>query len=241
MTGSARRREDGAMSRRLGKIVTSLGGAALLLAVAACSSSPDPAPTAPVAPSTGTATAAPAPESTSASPAPTGTATGEPTDPPGEAPAGPGAAPGLNRQVVFSTVESGGDRMLTVGSDGVVKLGEYSERALFAAAPAGSGFLLKTGALRAGGEAYCLQVHSPGGSNPLQLKIAGCDTSEKDQVFTFPEPPADSPGRLIEVAGLFALAGPEGDKVIVQEAGEGDFMTNFTVTDKGKANIPTLG
>jgi hypothetical protein len=227
------------MSRRLGKIVTSVGGCALILAVQACSSSSSPV----ASPTPSATTAAPTPESTSASVVPTATqptATGTVTDPPAEAPAGPGAQPGLNRQVVFSTVESGGDKVLTVGSSGVVELGAFSDRALFVAVPAGAGSLLKTGKLRAGGEAYCLEVHSAGGANPLQLKIAGCDTSEKDQIFTFPEPPADSPGRLIEVAGLFALAGPESDRVIVQESGEGDFMTNFAVTDKGKANIPTL-
>ncbi|BBH64387.1 hypothetical protein ACTI_10720 [Actinoplanes sp. OR16] len=208
---------------------------ALVLSVSGCSSQ---------SPSTSPTVSPPVSVSPSAivenSPTPSASPIEERTTAPAEEPAGPGTAPGLNRQVAFATVESGGDRVLTVGSDGIVKLGEYDDRALFVAVPSGGGFLLKTGTLRAGGEAYCLQVHSPGGSNPLQLKIQACDAAEKDQVFTFPEPPADSPGRLIEVAGLFALAGPEGDKVIVQESGEGDFMTNFSVVDKGKAAIPAL-
>ncbi|MEU4687822.1 hypothetical protein [Actinoplanes sp. NPDC023714] len=189
---------------------------ALALSVSACSSA---------SPET--------PEAAPASIAPTVEATTE-------EPAGPGATPEPGRQVTFATVESGGDRVLTVGSDGVVKLGGYDDRALFVAVPSGPGFLLKTGTLRTGGEAYCLQVNAPGGANPLRLRTEACDAPEKDQIFTFPEPPADSPGRLIEVAGLFALAAPEGDRVIVQEAGEGDFMTNFKVADRGKATIPAL-
>ncbi|MEU8241723.1 hypothetical protein AB0C07_26025 [Actinoplanes missouriensis] len=225
---------------RLGRIVASVGGCALVLAVQACSSSPastaGTAAPASVAPATPSATKAATPSATkAATPSATKTATAAPAN-------GPGDLPGLNRQVVFATVESGGDKVLTVGAKGVVELGAPGDRSLFVAVPVRPGaekFLLKTGTLRSGGETYCLQVRSPGGSNPLQLAIEGCDASEKDQIFTFPVA-ADRSGRHVEVAGLFTLAGGTDPDVIVQESGEGDGLTSFTVVDRGAANIPAL-
>ena len=83
----------------------------------------------------------------------------------------------------------------------------------------------------------CLAVDSPGGSQALELKTAACDTSKKDQIFTFPKT-TDGKGRLIEVNGLFALTQDKGEKVVVQESGEGDAMTAFTVRDQGKSDPP---
>ncbi|MBB2942184.1 hypothetical protein FB565_001897 [Actinoplanes lutulentus] len=164
------------------------------------------------------------------------------TEAPTEAPAGPGSLPGLGRQVVFTTVASAGGDALTVGSDGILELAKPGDRSLFVTVPISPGaekFLLKTGKLRAGGDTYCLQVHSPGGSQSLQIKIESCDASEKDQIFTFPAPAADSPGRLIEVAGLFVQTTKEG-KVIAEESGDNEFLTNYAVEDRGKSNIPAL-
>ncbi|WP_157435178.1 hypothetical protein [Actinoplanes missouriensis] len=194
-----------------------------------------PASASPSAPAATSTAATATPAATTATPSATKTATTAPAG-------GPGDLPGLNRQVVFATVESGGDKVLTVGAKGVVELGAPGDRSLFVAVPVRPGaekFLLKTGTLRSGGEAYCLQVRSPGGSNPLQLAIEGCDASEKDQIFTFPVA-ADRSGRHVEVAGLFTLAGGTDPDAIVQESGEGDGLTSFTVVDRGAANIPAL-
>jgi hypothetical protein len=91
-----------------------------------------------------------------------------------------------------------------------------------------------------GGEPWCLQVHSPGGGKALDLKIAACDAGKQDQIFTFPKT-QDGKGRLIQVNGLFAYAEGDADQVIVQESGEGDAMTAFTVRDEGKSTLPHLG
>ncbi|WP_433826957.1 hypothetical protein ACQP2E_33325 [Actinoplanes sp. CA-015351] len=221
---------------RLGRIVASVGGCALVLAVQACSSASTPSAS-PTSPAPAASSAAPPVESTPAEESAPVTEA-----PATEAPAGPGSLPGLNRQVVFTTVASAGGDALTVGSDGILELAKPGDRSLFVAVPVSSGaekFLLKTGKLRAGGEAYCLQVHSPGGSRSLQIKIEACDASEKDQIFTFPEAAADSPGRLIEVAGLFVQTTKEGE-VIAEESGDNGFLTNYAVEDRGKANIPAL-
>ncbi|GAA4592048.1 hypothetical protein GCM10023107_21970 [Actinoplanes octamycinicus] len=164
--------------------------------------------------------------------------------PAGIAPVGPGAAIKPDRQLVFATVPSGGRRMLTVGADGVVKLTDHrDDRALFVLTPIKPGssrYLMQTAKLTEGGEPWCLAVHSPGGSKSLELKIAACDASKPDQIFTYAKAP-DGKGRMIEVNGLYVYAEGDDDKVIVQESGEGDAITPFTVRDEGKSTLPHLG
>ncbi|GIF02956.1 hypothetical protein [Actinoplanes siamensis] len=208
-------------------------GLTLVLSATSCSSADDSEPLLPGSP-----------ESASAAPtAPASAAAGAST-PAGFAPVGPGAEIRGGRQFVFATTESGGRAMLTVGPDGILTTTDHLEdRALFVTTPVrpgGDEYLLQTAKLVQGGEPWCLQVHSPGGGAPLDLKTAACDAAERDQIFTFPKTP-DGKGRLIEVNGLFALAGSDEGKVVVQESGEGDAMSSFTVRDQGESTLPQLG
>ncbi len=205
-----------------------VGAIALVLFVASCSAAKDDTG------ATGSGSSAPAPVESA-------TTT---TAPPAFAPVGPGAAIEPGHQYTFGTVQSGGQKLLTVGPDGVVTLTDHLEdRALFVPTPVKAGaeeYLLKTGKIVKGGEALCLVVNSPGGSEPLNLKTAACDAGKDDQVFTFPAS-ADNKGRLIEIAGLFAFAEGGDGTVVVQESGEGDAMSAFTLRDQGKATIPQVG
>ena len=218
-------------------VVGRVGAFALLLSLAACGVAEAASP-APV--DSGTGPSLPVPSMPVPSfPVPSFPV---PSEPVAES-EGPGRLPRGDRQVVFATVESGGGKVLSVGADGTVELaGEEGERALFVATPNRPGsekFMIKTGKLRSGGETWCLAVHSPGRSEPLRLRAAACDAGDRDQIFTLPAA-TGHPGRYLEVAGLFALADPGDGRVVVQESGEGDAMTAFTVADRGEADIPAL-
>ena len=249
-------REGTVMSvlRRIGVLA---GAGVLALSTQACTSANDGEPLigqpAPVA-SAASAGAAPTPAGTvSADPVPTGTVptgtgAGEPTPtksrPAQTRPPRTTAMVRPNRQFVFATEASGGKSMLTVTPSGALGLtGEFSDRALFVAVPvtAGDGdtYLLKTGKLRAGGEAYCLTVASGGTGHPLQVKIAACDTSERDQRFSFPAG-KNGDTLLMEAGGVFVHQWSGTDRIVAQESGEGDDLTAFVLTDRGKATIPAL-
>ncbi|PRX24928.1 hypothetical protein [Actinoplanes italicus] len=168
-------------------------------------------------------------------------------DPAGPSPssaatAGPGADIRGNRQFLFATVDGG--KALTVDADGLLTVaGKSTGRSLFVTTPLAPGsrhHLLQTARMTVGDEPWCLQVHDPGGSRPLQLKTEACDAAEKNQVFTFPTAP-DGRGRLIEVNGLFVLADTGDGRVMMQQGGEGDAMSSFTVTDKGESTLPHPG
>ncbi|WP_080128132.1 MULTISPECIES: hypothetical protein [unclassified Actinoplanes] len=167
---------------------------------------------------------------TAGTPAPAGSGPA----PAGFAPVGPGDRIQPGRQLTFATVQSGGRWMLTVGADGVVVLTDHLvDQALFVVTettPGAGRFLLKT----ATGEQSCLQVHSPGRGSALRLKTAPCDPAQHDQIFTFPLA-HDGKGVLIEVNGLYAFAATDGGPLVVQESGEGDAMTAFSVRDQGPA------
>ncbi|MFI1989382.1 hypothetical protein [Actinoplanes sp. NPDC020271] len=211
----------------MSRIALFAGSCALALSAAACSS--------------GDTTAGPA-----TTPAPV--ASSAPTEsagaPAGFAPVGPGASIQPDRQYTFGTVQSGGQKLLTVGSDGIVTLTDHLEdRALFVPAAVKAGdahYLLRTARIVEGGEALCLVVNSPGGTAPLNLKAAACDAGKDDQIFTFPRS-ADGKGQLISAGDLFVLAETADGTVIVQESGEGDALTAFTVRDQGKSTLPRLG
>ncbi|GIE84093.1 hypothetical protein [Actinoplanes regularis] len=216
------------------KIGLLAGGSLFVLSAAACSSSdPVSAPADGSAPVVSSAPASTAPPTESGS-----------TTPAGIAPVGPGAPVRADRQLVFATAQSGGRKMLTVGSDGVVALTDrLGDKALFVPSPVevgGDRYLLKTAKMIEGGEAWCLHVNSPGGGQPLNLKTTACDAGKEDQIFTFPLAPGGK-GRLIEVGGMYVFAEGADGAVVVQESGEGDAMSSFTVRDEGKSTIPHLG
>ncbi|MFC4067863.1 hypothetical protein [Actinoplanes subglobosus] len=215
------------------RIAVVAGGCALVAGLAACASTqktdtPAAAPTATATTAASAAGSAPAPAA-SATPTTT-TTTGT-------------ASATIRGEREFAFVDSAG-KTLTVGADGIAAAtAKPGDRSLFVTtplAPGSTSYLMQTARMIEGGEPWCLQVHKPGGTSPLQLKIAACDAGEKDQVFTFPKATGGK-GLYIEVNGLYALTDTSDGKVVVQESGEGDAMSTFTVQDKGKSTLPHLG
>jgi hypothetical protein len=176
-----------------------------------------------------------------------------PSSRPAASPSRPASGGGVlsgDRQVFFFVLDKGAEvpeSVPAVTSGGRVNItADYGERALFVPvpkSPGGKQFLIKTGKLRSGGEALCLQVQS-NGSDPLTLVTKACDAAEKDQSFKFDENGRDNQDRmtyLISVDGLYMRYdpnGPPGTGLIVQESGEGDDLTSFVIIDRGKATIP---
>jgi hypothetical protein len=214
------------------RIAAFAGGCALVAGLAACGSAQKTSTTTAPAPSA-TASIAPAPvPSASASASASGAA------------AGPSAQIRGEREFAFVATVAGRPRTLTVGQDGFAGVtAEPGDRSLFVTTPLAPGsqsYLMQTARMIEGGEPWCLQVHSAGGTQPLRLKTAACDAGKKDQVFTFPKAYGGKTHH-IEVNGLFVLADTGDGRVIVQESGEGDAMSVFTVQDKGKSTLPHLG
>jgi hypothetical protein len=217
------------------RIAAFAGGCALVAGLTACGS----------AQKTGTPVAAPATSAT------TSTATSAAPVPATSAPAPAGGVAGGTtaqirgeREFAFVATVEGKPRTLTVGQDGFAGVtADPGDRSLFVTTPLAPGspsFLIQTARLIEGGEPWCLQVHTPGGTAPLRLKTAACDAAKKDQIFTFPKA-FGGKTHHIEVNGLFVLADTGDDRVIVQESGDGDAMSVFTVQDKGKSTLPRLG
>lgn len=206
---------------RIGALV---GGGALVLCASACTSDSDP----------------PAPPGPTWIEADSSEATGAPTGAP-RAPnrsAVPVAPVVADRQFVFGTVDSDGKWFLSVGASGVLELTrKYSDKALLVPSPvdAGGG----TFVLRAGTDASCLKVQSPGAGKPLRLKTAACDIADVGQLFSF-SLSRDGQGRAIAVNGQIVHAEAGSSKVIVKKAGEGLFPA-FIATDKGASTLPKLG
>jgi hypothetical protein len=157
-----------------------------------------------------------------------------------------------DRQVFLYVLDDGAevpDSVPAVTSSGRLDItADYGDRALLVPVPKSPGskqFLVKTGKLRSGGEALCLQVRS-NGSDPLTLVTKACDAGRKDQSFRFQENGRDNQDRmtyLISVDGLYMRYdpdGPPGTGLIVQESGEGDDLTSFVIIDRGQATIPSL-
>lgn len=208
------------------RIAVFAGGCALVAGLTACASTQK------------TDTPAAAPTTTAATAATTAT-----TKTPSSPSAPPAAGVTIRGEREFAFVDGAG-KTLTVGVDGIAAVtAKPGDRSLFVTTPLAPGsksFLMQTARMIEGGEPWCLQVHKPGETAPLQLKIAACDAGQKDQVFTFPAATGGK-GHYIEVNGLFALTDTSDGKVVVQESGEGDAMSAFTVQDKGKSTLPHLG
>ena len=125
---------------------------------------------------------------------------------------------------------------------------EFGDRAGFVpvqTAPKSAKYLIKTADIRSGGEALCLQVQG-NGSNPLTLVTKACDAGNKDQIFRFQAQGKDKGGLnkyLISVDGVY-LHYTKGSRygLIVQESGEGDDLTSFTVSSNRRdAELPEPG
>ncbi|MEU4156566.1 hypothetical protein [Actinoplanes sp. NPDC026670] len=212
------------------RIAVFAGGCALVAGLTACASTqktdtPAAAPTTTAA-STAASASAPAASATPTTTKTTGMASAT-----------------IKGEREFAFVNGAG-LTVTVGADGVAAVtGDPGDRSLFVTTPLAPGstkYLMQTARMIEGGEPWCLQVHKAGETTPLQLKIAACDAGKKDQIFTFPKA-AGGKGLYIEVNGLYALTGTSNGKVVVQESGEGDAMSAFTVQDKGKSTLPHLG
>ncbi|MEU4619214.1 hypothetical protein AB0G04_04435 [Actinoplanes sp. NPDC023801] len=222
------------------RIAALAGGCALVAGLTACGSTqktdtPAAAPTA----------SAVAPAVTSATPVPATSASAGGTSAPARDTAG-GASAQIRgeREFAFLARVENKPRTLTVGPDGFATVtADPGDRSLFVTTPLAPGsqsYLMQTARMIEGGEPWCLQVHSAGGTEPLRLKTAACDAGKKDQIFTFPKS-YDGKGRHIEVNGLFVAADTGDGRVIVQESGDGDRVSFFTVQDKGRSTLPRLG
>jgi hypothetical protein len=197
--------------------------------------------------------AAPAP---SASPAVT--ATPSPSISASSAPAEPAASPAKSeaaaisskRQYFFFPLHRGAEVpesvMAVTTKNRATITADYGDRALFVPVPTtpkGTTYQIRTGKLRTGGEALCLQVQN-NGSNPLTLVTKACDTSQKDQLFAFQDNGRDNQGRttyLIHSDGVYLHYNPDGRYgLIVEESGEGDDLTAWVLVDRGAATLPAL-
>jgi hypothetical protein len=212
---------------------TLLGAAVLVLALQGCSAEDHPG----------------------ASPAdPPSAASGAPVVPTATATSGFGGAPppaGFldgKRQVFFlprlNETELP-DSVLAVTDDGRLQVtDEYTDRALFVPVPKGGGVperLIKTGALRGGGEPLCLQVRGSG-AVPLTVVAAACDADEPTQLFTFVASGKDDDGRTtyaVRNRTTFLQWHPLGPTGLVAEAvGDAGIATTFSLQDQGASALP---
>ena len=164
---------------------------------------------------------------------------------------GPAKAGGVlsgSRQVYFSVVDQGvelPESNLAVSAGGRLEVAdEYGDTALFVPTPAqaGSGdFLIKTGKLRSGGAALCLQVKT-NGSNPLTVVDATCDPADDSQLFKIQKHGKDSNNDTtyaIENRGTYLQWNPTGSAgLIAEELGDATLETTFVITDRGASTVP---
>jgi len=154
------------------------------------------------------------------------------------------------RQVYFFVLDNGvevPESVMAVESSGRVEItGNYGGRALFVPTPVSPGaaaHLIKTGTLRASGEALCLKVRS-NGTNPLTVVTAACDAADKTQVFRFEKSGKDNQGRMtyaISNGDAFLQWNPTGTAgLIAEEIGDAKLSTTFVVIDRGKSTVPQL-
>ncbi|GAA3337939.1 hypothetical protein GCM10020358_16180 [Amorphoplanes nipponensis] len=168
----------------------------------------------------------------------------------GGAPPPPGALDG-KRQVFFlprlDDTELP-DSVLAVTAAGRVQVtDDYAERALFVPVPKARGAkerLIKTGALRAGGEPFCLQVRGQG-PGPLTVVTAACDAGEPAQLFTFEAVGEDGEGRmtyLVRNRDAVLQWHPMGESgLLAEKLGDSPMRTTFSLQDQGAAALPAAG
>ncbi|GID97477.1 hypothetical protein ACFQFC_29785 [Amorphoplanes digitatis] len=164
----------------------------------------------------------------------------------GEAPAPAGFLDG-KRQVFFlprlNETELPDSVLAVTGGGRLQVTDDYTDRALFVPVPKGGGAperLIKTGALRAGGEPFCLQVRAAAGT--LTVVTAACDAAEPAQLFTFEASGRDEEGRTtyaVRNRAAFLQWHPLGATgLVAEEIGDSALETTFTLQDQGAAKLP---
>jgi hypothetical protein len=164
----------------------------------------------------------------------------------------PKGAPVLTGKRQFHLLPVGNEATLAVGAGNRVGLSDdFGDRALFVpmpTAPGSSKVLIKTGTLRKGGEAYCLEV-TANGSRPLSVMATACDTRRVNQIFTF-EPAGRTEGKttygIRTGGGIYFKLDPQGELdpkgagLVAQELGDGPLDTTFILVDKGASTLPDM-
>jgi len=164
---------------------------------------------------------------------------------------GPAKAGGVlsgSRQVYLSVVDQGvelPESNLAVSSSGRVEVAdEYGDPAYFVPTPMSDGsgaYLIKTGKLRSGGAALCLQVQS-NGSNPLTVVTAACDPADDTQLFKIEQHGKNDQKRMtyaIQNRGAYLQWNPTGPSgLIAEELGDATLGTTFVITDRGASTVP---
>ncbi|SDT03585.1 hypothetical protein [Actinoplanes derwentensis] len=232
--------------------------AGLLLTSACNSGTGDPAPAA--APSL-----AEIPASSSAWPAPaaeptTAAVTTSPASRPASTATTTAAGGGAGSDVFSGTrqvylLPKNSEATLGVVNDGKIGLsGAFGDNELFVLTPVtrgGDTFQIRTGKLRAGGEALCVSAKLGAGGRPGTVVTAGCDATAGDQIFRFRQT-GESNGKptytIRTGADTFIIQDPTGEiagtgvGVAAVTIGEGtaDIDTPFVIADKGKASLPAL-
>ena len=134
------------------------------------------------------------------------------------------------------------ESLLAATSDGKVEVnGDFSGKALFVPVPAAPGsqdFLIKTGQLRRGGEALCLQVKRSA------VVTAACDAADRAQIFRFDNLGKDNQGRTtygISSQGAHLQWDPNGTRgLIAEEVGDAPLDTTWVAIDRGASTVPVL-
>ncbi|GIF30807.1 hypothetical protein [Actinoplanes utahensis] len=219
------------------KIYTVAAGAALALALQACSgstSSEEPAKVAATTPAVSTPAAATSAGAAAEKPSATPTRSKSDTEPGGTGAADPILAG--KRQVVIKPVQST-ESIVALDKGRLTTIDGEAEHTLFVLSPTSGKFLIKTAKVVSGGEPLCLVIKT-NGSNPLTVGSAACDAGKADQLFTIDA----VEGKNYSIANgdaFLQLSGKYG--IIAQELGDAPLTTTFNFVDNGASTLPKLG
>jgi hypothetical protein len=124
---------------------------------------------------------------------------------------------------------------------------DYGERALFVpvrAAPEGDEYVIKTGRIRSGGEAFCWVVQGDG-TAPGKVVIDACDLGDPRQMITIKEAGKDNQDRMtytLRNGDRYLTYDPLGeDGFAAQDLGGKDPESTYVFIDRGESTIPELG
>ncbi|MBB2946586.1 hypothetical protein FB565_006354 [Actinoplanes lutulentus] len=235
-----------------------------LLLISACNSGegdvpPVAAPSPAAVPASSSAGTEPAAEPTTA--AATTSPASRPTTRPASTPTTAATGGGANGSGVFSgtrqvyLLPKNSEATLGVVGGGKIGLSSaFGDNELFVltpTTPGGDEFQIRTGKLRAGGEALCVSAKLGAGGKPGTVVTAGCDAGAGDQVFRFRRT-GESNGKptytIRTGSTTYIIQDPTGEiagtgvGVAAVTIGEGtaDIDTPFVIADKGKASLPSL-